>query len=396
MSALSGSMGAVMGADATTSAANTSAEAQKYAADQNRISAKETLASQTALYEDQMAKNEPYAQMGYKALPYLMSALYGGKQSVAAPGFTNYQGQAYIGPNGQITKSIPTVNDPNYHAPAYTPPVAPPAPSYTGQAGWYDPNQLANNGQLTPDGNYTIASQQEVNDGPPQTITTTYLPSGEPVTAAQARATATPTYTAPPIPQVNAQGYTAYTGPQLYQDANGNISTQGAYEGEFKPGESPAAKWQMEQGTKQMNRQLAARGMLGGGSAINRLGEMQRGISASDYQDQYQRLLDSINVAKGFKTDSSGMNSALGQYNSSMQASNNSLANGLSSAATQLGQAQAGLWSGLGQASGNAISTGVKAYQYGQDAGLWGSAASGYATMPTTTTSAITDASWLI
>lgn len=63
--------------------------------------------------------------------------------------------------------------------------------------------------------------------------------------------------------------------------------------------ESPAAQYELQQGTKTMNRQLAGRGMLGGGTAANRLTELSAGIGARDWQNQYSRLVDSLKLGTG-------------------------------------------------------------------------------------------------
>jgi hypothetical protein len=63
--------------------------------------------------------------------------------------------------------------------------------------------------------------------------------------------------------------------------------------------QSPAAQYELQQGTKTMNRQLAARGLLGGGTAANRLTELSSGIAARDWQNSYSRLLDSLKLGSG-------------------------------------------------------------------------------------------------
>lgn len=63
--------------------------------------------------------------------------------------------------------------------------------------------------------------------------------------------------------------------------------------------QSPAAQYELEQGTKAMNRQLAARGMSGGGIAARRLAELSGGVAARDWQNQYSRLVDSLKLGTG-------------------------------------------------------------------------------------------------
>jgi glutamine cyclotransferase len=62
--------------------------------------------------------------------------------------------------------------------------------------------------------------------------------------------------------------------------------------------ESPAAQYELQQGTKALNRQMAARGILGGGTAANRLGELSAGIGARDWQNQYARLVEQLMETK--------------------------------------------------------------------------------------------------
>jgi len=69
--------------------------------------------------------------------------------------------------------------------------------------------------------------------------------------------------------------------------------------GGYNMQESPAAQYELQQGTKSLNRQLAARGLLGSGNASQRLAELSSGIAANDYNQQYQRLSDQINTGTG-------------------------------------------------------------------------------------------------
>lgn len=75
--------------------------------------------------------------------------------------------------------------------------------------------------------------------------------------------------------------------------------------------ESPAAQYQLTQGTKALNRAMASRGLSGSGNAVNRLTELNSSIAASDWNNQYKRLLDAINIgtSAAAKTASAG-----GQY----------------------------------------------------------------------------------
>ncbi|MFA5340720.1 MAG: hypothetical protein WC332_02980 [Clostridia bacterium] len=105
--------------------------------------------------------------------------------------------------------------------------------------------------------------------------------------------------------------YAADVQKQIYQDQvnrqepfyQQGISSLEDYAKMLKGGydmkQSPAAQYELQQGTKTMNRQLAARGLLGGGTAANRLTELSSGIAARDWQNSYARLLDSLKLGTG-------------------------------------------------------------------------------------------------
>ena len=61
---------------------------------------------------------------------------------------------------------------------------------------------------------------------------------------------------------------------------------------------SPAAQWTLQEGLKTQNRQDAARGLSGSGGASARAGELSSQVYAADYQQQYQRILDSLNLGQ--------------------------------------------------------------------------------------------------
>lgn len=140
--------------------------------------------------------------------------------------------------------------------------------------------------------------------------------------------------------------------------------------GGYNMKESPSAQYEMEQGTKTLNRQLAARGLLGGPTAAKRLSELSSSVAAKDYNDQYSRLLDALKLGTG--------------ASASMGASSNAYSGQLGQAASNLGNiamnsgaARASLYSGMGGASGSALGAGLRGYQMGKDLGWWGSAATG-------------------
>lgn len=136
--------------------------------------------------------------------------------------------------------------------------------------------------------------------------------------------------------------------PQLQEMVNGNYNMQ----------ESPAAKYQLTQGTRSLNRQLAARGLLGSGNAAQRLSELSTGVAANDYDKQYSRLLDQVKIGTGASgaagASSQTFGNQIGQNSQQVQQNN-----------TQGGQARASLYSGMGGASAGAANIGLNAYRSG-------------------------------
>lgn len=125
--------------------------------------------------------------------------------------------------------------------------------------------------------------------------------------------------------------------------------------GKYDMTASPAAQYELTQGTKTLNRQLAARGLLGSGNAAQRLGELSSGVAAKDYNDQYNRLLDQIKIGTGASAQtgqsSNTYNSAIGAAGSATEA-----------AQANAGQARAALYSGMGGLAQSSIGTGINAF----------------------------------
>lgn len=295
MSVVSGVVGAVMGSDATESAAQTGAAAQNAAT-----------AAQERIYEQMRADFEPYRQIGLASLPYLQSAVLGGSYSVPGSGYSLVSPEelakinAGINTNNQQNSmtyqpSAPTPFDPNY---AGTPgrsagPIAVPTSGFTPQT-LYDPSKTW---YRAPDGSL-------VNQAPTQQVS-------------------------------------------------------------FTPGESPAAKYQREKGNVALQRALAARGLGGSGYATSKVADLESSIAASDWENQYNRLLDLTKIG-------TGASSATGSAGQGLSAAYGQGAQNLGNIASQAGAAKAGLYSGLGAASANTVSAGMKAYDYGKNAGWWG------------------------
>jgi hypothetical protein len=150
-------------------------------------------------------------------------------------------------------------------------------------------------------------------------------------------------------------------------NALGNLNKM--VNGGYDMKESPAAQYVLTQGTKGLNRQLAARGLLGSGNAAQRLGELSSGVAASDYSNQYSRLLDQIKIGTGASAaagaSSGTMSGAIGQNASALSGALGT--NGLAqqNAAYANGNARASLYGGIGQTGVNAVNTGINAYRSG-------------------------------
>ena len=95
-------------------------------------------------------------------------------------------------------------------------------------------------------------------------------------------------------------------------------------QGGYDMQESPAAQYQLTQGTKAMNRALASRGLSSSGHAVNRLTELNSSIAATDWNNQYNRLLDSIKIGTGAASSAGQAGQA---YTNQMQNSANALGN---------------------------------------------------------------------
>jgi hypothetical protein len=136
--------------------------------------------------------------------------------------------------------------------------------------------------------------------------------------------------------------------------------------GNYDMNASPAARYELKQGSTALNRQLAARGLLGSGNAAHRLAELSSGVAAKDYNDQYNRILDQIKVGTGSAAAagnaSNTYNSAVGSSTSGIAGSIGNAANSVSNAQGQAGQARAALYSGQGGMANNMLNTGINAY----------------------------------
>lgn len=145
---------------------------------------------------------------------------------------------------------------------------------------------------------------------------------------------------------------------------------QNAVLGNWEPNQSPAAKYQLRQGNLALMRGLGARGLAGSGLAPYKLGELSSQVAASDYQNQYNRLLDLVKIGTGASAATGG--AAQGLSSAYGQAGTN-----LANIYSQMGANKASLYSGMGAASANTFGSGMKLYDYGKGAGWWGGSGAG-------------------
>jgi hypothetical protein len=149
--------------------------------------------------------------------------------------------------------------------------------------------------------------------------------------------------------------------------ANANLDKM--VNGGYNVQQSPAAQYALKQGTKSLNRNLAARGLLGSGNAAQRLSELSSGVAANDYNQQYSRLLDQVKIGTGASASTGAASQTLGgqigqnSANMTNAVGTNSLAN--QQAQYQAGQGRASLYSGLGGLPMSAASLGINASRAG-------------------------------
>jgi len=123
--------------------------------------------------------------------------------------------------------------------------------------------------------------------------------------------------------------------------------------------ESPAAKYQLAQGTKALNRSLASRGLSGSGNAAQRISDLNSSVAASDWNNQYNRLSDALKLGTGA---SAAMGSAANSAAGTMANAYSNQGNALSNIYQQQGQDRASLYSGLGGMTSKAAAQGMAAY----------------------------------
>ena len=137
----------------------------------------------------------------------------------------------------------------------------------------------------------------------------------------------------------------------------------GAYDkmlyGGYDMKESPAAQYQLAQGTKALNRSLASRGLSGSGNAAQRISDLNSSVAASDWNAQYNRLSDALKLGTGA---SASMGSAANSAANTMANAYGQQASNLGNIYQQQGQNQASLYAGLGGMTSKAVGQGMAAY----------------------------------
>jgi len=149
--------------------------------------------------------------------------------------------------------------------------------------------------------------------------------------------------------------------------ANANLDKM--VNGGYDMNQSPAAQYELTQGTKSLNRQLAARGLLGSGNASQRLAELSSGVAANDYNQQYSRLLDQVKIGTGASASagasSSTLGSQIGQGAASLSGAVGQNSTAVQNAQYQAGQGRAALYGGQSGATMGMANLGLNAYRSG-------------------------------
>ena len=282
----------IMGAGAAEDAADTAAAATR-----------EGTAAQERIYQQMRDDFEPYRQIGLGALPYLQSAVLGGPVATLEQGYSALTS----GELDTINQQSLATNNPQ----ALAPRVDYRTGGSMGVPTTYGFGEFVAN----------APNQIDVNGKPIANPTVKYDPSK-----------------------------TWYRGP------DGTITDQPQMQQiSWTPGESPAAKYQLEKGNTALQRALAARGLAGSGYSASKAADLSKSVAADDWNNQYNRILDLTKIGTGASASTGSaantLSSAYGQQGSN-----------LANIASDLGQTRASLYSGASSNALNAANTGVKAY----------------------------------
>ena len=122
-------------------------------------------------------------------------------------------------------------------------------------------------------------------------------------------------------------------------------------------------KYELQTGTKALNRALSARGLSGSGNAANRMAELEMGVAARGegreyqrWQDQYAKILDALKLGTG----ASGQ---MGSASNTLTQQTQQGAQNLGNIAANQGANQASLYGGLTSGALNTAALGIKGYQ---------------------------------
>jgi len=287
--------GSHVSAKAQEKAADTEAEAARYAAD-----------LQQRQYETSRADYGPYSQLGAVASPLLQYLVTGIMPTLSpqeqqqidrynlAVANLGGEGVGGIGAEGTVPSATGATGQGML-----------PLPPEAGSMGWYDPEtgelklyQGLDGYWRNPDGSYF---------GGVRDPSWVERPFGTDVVA-QAEAKRILKEEVDPYYLGNALSRQQAIG--AIQGGQGGIQA------------SPLYQWQQEQLNKQINRQLQARGRSNSTFGVNALGEAQRALGAEETERQYGRLLDLTNIGRGAtgSVSSLGSMSATGAGNAMMQA----------------------------------------------------------------------------
>lgn len=109
--------------------------------------------------------------------------------------------------------------------------------------------------------------------------------------------------------------------------------------------ESPAYKWQLQQGQRAIDAAMARRGKLNSSTAVNALADYSGQLGANEWDKSYGRLLDLTNIGRGATTASGSAALSTGNALANIyQNQGAAQAQGINAAAQQRGS----MWSNLG------------------------------------------------
>ena len=137
--------------------------------------------------------------------------------------------------------------------------------------------------------------------------------------------------------------------------------------------ESPAAQYQLTKGSQALGRALAARGLSGSGNAAQRFADLNSSIAASDWNNQYTRILDALKLGTGASSVVAGAGNALGGQVGANASNTSSIygnqGNNMANIYQNEGANEAKFWSGMGGLTSRAAATGISAYAGGMFGG---------------------------